>query len=193
VKVLLIDCYDSFTYNLSQQVGYLGAEPVVVTSDTPLEDIRALPCDRIILSPGPGKPEDSGVGLQVLLTLSRTIPTLGVCLGHQAICVAFGGQVVRAARPVHGKVSPIRHDGKTIFSGLRSPLSATRYHSLVADMASLPPDLEVSAVSVDDGAIMGLRHRRYPVEGIQFHPESILTPDGDTILRRFLFPREVPS
>ncbi|MBS1195160.1 MAG: glutamine amidotransferase of anthranilate synthase or aminodeoxychorismate synthase [Methanomicrobia archaeon] len=193
MKVLLIDCYDSFTYNLSQQVGYLGAEPVVVTSDTPLEDIRALPCDRIILSPGPGKPEDSGVGLQVLLTLSRTIPTLGVCLGHQAICVAFGGQVVRAARPVHGKVSRIRHDGKTIFSGLPSPLSATRYHSLVADPSSLPPDLEVSAVSVDDGAIMGLRHRRYPVEGIQFHPESILTPDGDTILRRFLFPREVPS
>ena len=193
MKVLLIDCYDSFTYNLSQQVGYLGAEPVVVTSDTPLEDIRALPCDRIILSPGPGKPEDSGVGLQVLLTLSRTIPTLGVCLGHQAICVAFGGQVVRAARPVHGKVSRIRHDGKTIFSGLPSPLSATRYHSLVADPSFLPPDLEVSAVSVDDGAIMGLRHRRYPVEGIQFHPESILTPDGDTILRRFLFPHEVPS
>jgi len=193
VKVLLIDCYDSFTYNLSQQVGYLGAEPVVVTSDTPLEKIRGIPCDRIILSPGPGRPEDSGVGLQVLRTLSRSIPTLGVCLGHQAICVAFGGQVVRAHRPVHGKVSPIRHDGKTVFSGLPSPLSATRYHSLVADPATLPGDLEVSAVSGDDGAIMGLRHRRYPVEGIQFHPESILTPDGDTILRNFLFPQGVPS
>ncbi|MDD1652417.1 MAG: aminodeoxychorismate/anthranilate synthase component II [Methanomicrobiales archaeon] len=189
MKVLLIDCYDSFTYNLSQQVGYLGAEPRVVTSDTPLEDVIGIPCDRIILSPGPGKPEDSGVGLRVLGTLSRTIPTLGVCLGHQAICVAFGGRVVRAPRPVHGKVSPIHHDGKTIFSGLGNPLSATRYHSLVADPASLPPDLEVSAVSGDDGSIMGLRHRVYPVEGIQFHPESILTPDGDTILRRFLFPQ----
>jgi anthranilate synthase component 2 len=193
VKVLLIDCYDSFTYNLSQQVGYLGAEPVVVTSDTPLQEISGIPCDRIILSPGPGKPEDSGVGLDVLRTLARSIPTLGVCLGHQAICVAFGGQVVRAHRPVHGKVSPIRHDGKTIFSGLPSPLSATRYHSLVADPASLPGDLEVSAVSGDDGAIMGLRHRRYPVEGIQFHPESILTAEGDAILRNFLFPPGVPT
>ncbi|MDD1653299.1 MAG: aminodeoxychorismate/anthranilate synthase component II [Methanomicrobiales archaeon] len=193
MRVLLIDCYDSFTYNLSQQVGYLGAEPVVVTSDTPLSKISAIPCHRIILSPGPGNPEDSGVGLQVLRTLSRTIPTLGVCLGHQAICVAFGGEVVRAARPVHGKVSPIRHDGKTLFSGLPNPLSATRYHSLVADPASLPPDLEVSAVSDDDGAIMGLRHRVYPVEGIQFHPESILTPEGDTILRHFLFPQGAPS
>jgi anthranilate synthase/aminodeoxychorismate synthase-like glutamine amidotransferase len=192
VRVLLIDCYDSFTYNLSQQVGYLGADPVVVTSDTPLEDVEAIPCDRIILSPGPGKPEDSGVGLRVLRTLSRTVPTLGVCLGHQAICVAFGGKVVRGTRPVHGKVSPIRHDGRTIFSGLPSPLSATRYHSLVADPASLPPDLEVSAVSGDDGAVMGLRHRRYPIEGIQFHPESILTPDGDAILRHFLFPPGVP-
>ena len=192
MKVLLIDCYDSFTYNLSQQVGYLGAEPVVVTSDTPLSEVSAIPCDRIVLSPGPGKPEECGVGLQVLRTLSRTIPTLGVCLGHQAICVAFGGQVVRAARPVHGKVSPICHDGNTIFSGLPSPISATRYHSLVADPAGLPDDLEVSAVSGDDRAIMGLRHRHYPIEGIQFHPESILTPDGDTILRHFLFPRGVP-
>jgi anthranilate synthase/aminodeoxychorismate synthase-like glutamine amidotransferase len=193
VRVLLIDCYDSFTYNLSQQVGYLGGDPVVVTSDTPLRDIHDIACDRIILSPGPGKPEDAGVGLQVLRTLSLTVPTLGVCLGHQAICIAFGGQVVRAARPVHGKVSPIRHDGKTIFTGLPSPLPATRYHSLVADPASLPADLEVSAVSSDDGAIMGLRHRRYPVEGIQFHPESILTPGGDTILRNFLYPQGVPT
>ncbi|MDD1660708.1 MAG: aminodeoxychorismate/anthranilate synthase component II [Methanomicrobiales archaeon] len=192
MKVLLIDCYDSFTYNLSQQVGYLGADPVVVTSDTPFRKISGIPCDRIILSPGPGRPEDSGVGLEVLQRLSQRIPTLGVCLGHQAICVAFGGQVVRADRPVHGKVSPIRHDGKTIFSGLPSPLSATRYHSLVADPASLPGDLDVSAVSGDDGVIMGLRHRRYPVEGIQFHPESILTPEGDAILRNFLFPQGVP-
>jgi len=193
MKVLLIDCYDSFTYNLSQQVGYLGGDPVVVTSDMPFRKVSGIPCDRIILSPGPGRPEDSGVGLEVLQTLSRKIPTLGVCLGHQAICVAFGGQVVRAGHPVHGKVSPIRHDGRTIFSGLQSPLTATRYHSLVVDPASLPGEMEVSAVSVDDGVIMGVRHRRYPVEGIQFHPESILTPDGDAILRNFLFPgRESP-
>jgi anthranilate synthase/aminodeoxychorismate synthase-like glutamine amidotransferase len=186
MRVLVIDCYDSFTYNLTQLVGSLGGIPEVVMNDAPPEALDEHSFDRIILSPGPGRPEDSGLCLTVLGTLSREVPTLGVCLGHQAICHAFGGKVVRGARPVHGKTSPISHDGKGIFDRIRNPFTATRYHSLVADRGSLPAGLEVSAESLDDGSVMGVRHRKYPVEGVQFHPESVLTGEGREIVANFL-------
>ncbi len=186
MNVLIVDCYDSFTYNLYQQVGKLGANPVVLPCDTPLGSLKACPCDRIILSPGPGTPEDSGVCRDVLETMSKEIPTLGVCLGHQTICSVFGGEVIRAPRPMHGKTSPICHDGEGIFSGLPSPFTATRYHSLIARPESLPDELRISATSTDDGYVMGVRHTRYPIEGIQFHPESILSREGDSLIRNFL-------
>jgi anthranilate synthase component 2 len=186
MKVLIIDCYDSFTFNLYQQVGGMGEEPTVITNDAPFIRVKDVPCDRIILSPGPGRPEDSGLCLEVLRTLSRRVPTLGVCLGHQAICHAYGGSVVRAERPVHGKVSRIVHNETGIYTGVSNPLTATRYHSLVADAATLPPDLVITARSIDEGYVMGVRHRVYPIEGVQFHPESILTPDGDRIIKNFL-------
>jgi anthranilate synthase component II len=186
MRVLIVDCYDSFTFNLYQQVGKLGAEPVVFPCDTPLEVLAKSGCDRIILSPGPGTPQEAGVCLDVLATMSHTIPTLGVCLGHQAICTAFGGEVVRAAHLMHGKTSPIRHDGRRIFTGIPTPFVATRYHSLVAREASLPDDLQVTATSADDGYVMGLRHRVYPIEGVQFHPESVLSAEGDRIISNFL-------
>lgn len=186
MKVLIIDCYDSFTFNLYQQVGKFGGNPVVLTSDTPLEDLKKTMCDRIILSPGPGTPGDSGVCPEVLETMSRTIPTLGVCLGHQTICTAFGGEVIRAGHLMHGKTSVIQHDGQGIFTGLSAPFTATRYHSLVAKKDSLPPELQVSATSLDDHYVMGVRHKRFPIEGVQFHPESILSPQGDRIIRNFL-------
>ena len=190
MRVLVIDCYDSFTYNLTQLVGSLGAVPEVVMNDARPEALGEHLYDRIILSPGPGRPEESGLCLTALATLSREIPTLGVCLGHQAICTAFGGRVVRGPSPVHGKTSPISHDGKGIFAGIPSPVTATRYHSLVANRASLPPDLEVTAESLDDGCVMGVRHRRYPVEGVQFHPESVMTREGAAILANFLSGRD---
>lgn len=193
MRVLIIDCYDSFTYNLYQQVGKLGGEPVVVKNDAPASVLRDVDCDRIILSPGPGTPEDSGLCLDALRTICRDIPTLGVCLGHQAICTAFGGRVIRAGRLMHGKTSSIVHDGTGIFDGVPDPFSATRYHSLVADRASLPPELEVTATSLDDGYVMGVRHRDYPIDGIQFHPESILSPDGDRIIGNFLAGKGVPA
>jgi anthranilate synthase/aminodeoxychorismate synthase-like glutamine amidotransferase len=190
--VLIVDCYDSFTFNLYQQVGKLGARPVVATCDTPLEELEKIRCDRIILSPGPGTPEDSGVCLEVLDTMSRTIPTLGVCLGHQAICTAFGGRVVRSGHLMHGKTSEITSDGKGVYEGLPSPFTATRYHSLVAQRDTLPPELVVTAESTDDGFVMGVRHTKYPIEGVQFHPESILSHDGDALMKNFLFaPRQV--
>lgn len=187
MKVLIVDCYDSFTFNLFQQVGKLGGNPVVKTCDTPLERLRKIPCSRIILSPGPGTPSDSGVCPEVLETMSRTIPTLGVCLGHQTICTTFGGKVIRADNLMHGKTSAIQHDGRGIFFEIPSPFTATRYHSLVAKNESLPPDLQVSATSLNDHYVMGVRHTRYPIEGVQFHPESILSPDGDRIIRNFLY------
>jgi anthranilate synthase/aminodeoxychorismate synthase-like glutamine amidotransferase len=193
MKVLIVDCYDSFTFNLYQQVGRLGAEPVVFTCDTPLAHLEKTGCDRIILSPGPGTPEEAGVCLDVLGSMSRTIPTLGVCLGHQAICTIFGGNVVRAHRLMHGKTSEIRHDGRGIYTGITAPFSATRYHSLVAERGSLPPDLLITAESLDDGCVMGVRHTSYPIEGVQFHPESILTGTGDRIIRTFLFGPEVSA
>ncbi len=186
MRVLIIDCYDSFTFNLSQLVGSLGAVPEVIMNDAPPTVLERAACDRIILSPGPGTPEDSGLCLTALATLSREIPTLGVCLGHQAICTAFGGKVIRGERPVHGKTSPILHDGKGIFAGVMNPFTATRYHSLVADRNALPPELVITAESQDDGCIMGVRHRRFPIEGVQFHPESVLTGEGAKIIANFL-------
>ncbi|RXE56872.1 anthranilate synthase [Methanoculleus taiwanensis] len=186
MKVLVIDTYDSFTFNLCQQIGALGADPVVVKSDVPFEQIRAIPCDRIVLSPGHGHPRDSHLYRQVLATLSRTVPTLGVCLGHQAIGLAFGAEVVRANHVMHGRTSLIRHDGKRLFAGLESPLTATRYHSLILDPGTIPPELAVTARSADDGVVMGVRHTLYPIEGVQFHPESILTPEGSQMMANFL-------
>jgi anthranilate synthase component II len=187
MKVLIIDCYDSFTFNLYQQVGKFGGNPVVLSCDTPLKHLEKTGCNRIILSPGPGTPRDSGVCTEVLETMSQTIPTLGVCLGHQAICTTFGGDVIRAEHLMHGKTSVIQHDGQGIFTGMPEPFTATRYHSLVARKDSLPEDLQVSATSLDDHYIMGVRHLRYPIEGVQFHPESILSPEGDQIIRNFLY------
>lgn len=186
MNVLVIDCYDSFTYNLCQQIGKTGCSIRVFKNDADPEEVFAGKYDRIILSPGPGKPEDSGICFEVLGTLSREIPTLGVCLGHQVICHFFGGEVVKTNRPVHGKVSEIIHDGKSIYSGLRSPIEATRYHSLAVLAETLPDELMLTAKSADDGMIMGVRHTGYPIEGVQFHPESILTGDGDWLMENFL-------
>ena len=191
MKVLIVDCFDSFTFNLYQQVGRLGADPIVFTCDTPLARLEKTGCDRIILSPGPGIPADAGVCLEVLDTMSQTIPTLGVCLGHQAICTVFGGNVVRAEHTMHGKTSEIRHDGTGIYTGVPAPFTATRYHSLIAERTSLPPDLLITAESLDDNCIMGVRHTRYPIEGVQFHPESILSHEGDRIIANFLAGRGV--
>jgi anthranilate synthase/aminodeoxychorismate synthase-like glutamine amidotransferase len=193
MNVLIVDCYDSFTFNLYQQVGRLGGNPVVFPCDTPLEVLQKGVYDRIILSPGPGTPEESGVCRGVLETMSTTIPTLGVCLGHQTICTVFGGKVERAPHLMHGKTSPIRHEGTGIFAGIPTPFTATRYHSLVAQRESLPDELKVTASSLDDGYIMGIRHTRYPIDGVQFHPESILSHEGDQIIRNFLSPQGVLS
>ena len=187
MKVLIVDCYDSFTFNLYQQVGKLGGNPVVMPCDTPLDRLEKSGCSRIILSPGPGNPGDSGVCPEVLETMSRTIPTLGVCLGHQVICSVFGGEVIRAKHLMHGKTSEIQHDGKGVFAGMPAPFTATRYHSLIAKEDSLPEDLQVSATSFDDHYIMGVRHRRFPIEGVQFHPESILSEEGDRMIKNFLY------
>jgi anthranilate synthase/aminodeoxychorismate synthase-like glutamine amidotransferase len=191
MRVLIVDCYDSFTFNLFQQVGKLGAEPVVLPCDTPLDVLEKTGCDRIILSPGPGSPQDAGVCLEVLASMSHRVPTLGVCLGHQTICTAFGGEVIRASHLMHGKTSAIQHDGKSIFDGIPTPFTATRYHSLVARRETLPDDLIVTATSTDDGYIMGLRHVTYPIEGVQFHPESILSAEGDRLIRNFLYGAKV--
>ncbi len=184
--ILVIDNYDSFTYNLVQYFGELGAELRVVRNDAlSLDEIAALAPERIVISPGPGTPDDAGISLGLIRAFHATLPVLGVCLGHQAIGQAFGGRVSRARRQMHGKTSEIHHDGRGVFRGLLSPLVATRYHSLAVLEEGLPPDLEVSA-RAEDGEIMGLRHRRYPVEGVQFHPESILTAQGKVLLRNFL-------
>lgn len=193
MRVLIVDCYDSFTFNLYQQVGKLGAEPVVFPCDTAIDELMKMQYDRIILSPGPGSPQEAGVCRDVLRTLSRRVPTLGVCLGHQVICTEFGGEVIQAPRLMHGKTSAIEHDCRGIFRGIPNPFTATRYHSLVARWESLPGDLEVTATSIDDGYVMGVRHRTYPIDGVQFHPESILSVEGDRIIRNFLAGRGVAS
>jgi anthranilate synthase/aminodeoxychorismate synthase-like glutamine amidotransferase len=185
--ILVIDNYDSFTYNLVQYLGELGAEVRVVRNDAgPIDSIAAARPDRIVISPGPGRPEQAGVTMAVIRYFGETTPILGVCLGHQAIGAVFGGSVIRASSPMHGKVSTIEHDGRGVFCGIRGPFTATRYHSLVVDQEGWPPDLEIAARTRDDGTIMGLRHRRWPIHGVQFHPESILTGEGHRILRNFL-------
>ena len=185
--VLVIDNYDSFTYNLVQYLGELGAEVTVRRNDeTTPEAIRQMAPERILISPGPGRPEDAGVTLDVIRAFAATVPTLGVCLGHQAMGLAFGGLIVRAPLPMHGKTSTVEHDGRGIFAGITSSFQASRYHSLVVSDEGLPPDLEVTARSKEDGLIMGLRHRRFPMHGVQFHPESILTNEGRRMLRNFL-------
>jgi anthranilate synthase/aminodeoxychorismate synthase-like glutamine amidotransferase len=184
--ILMIDNYDSFTYNLVQYLGQLGEEVAVRRNDAiTLDEIAAMNPEAIFLSPGPCSPEQAGITVDVVRRFHRHIPLMGVCLGHQAIGHAFGGRVVRAGRIMHGKTSPILNDGRTIFKGLPSPFPAGRYHSLIVERESLPDCLEVSA-ETEEGEIMGLRHRTLPVEGIQFHPESILTPGGKRIIRNFL-------
>jgi anthranilate synthase component 2 len=185
-RVLVIDNYDSFVYNLVQELGELGAEPEVHRNDAiDVSGIRAASPDAILISPGPGRPEDAGVSQAVIGELAGEIPILGVCLGHQAIGQVFGATVVAAPTLMHGKTSSIHHDGRGVFAGLPDPFVATRYHSLVVDPASVPDELEVSATTAD-GVIMGLRHRTLPVEGVQFHPESLLTPSGPDLLSNFL-------
>lgn len=184
--ILVIDNYDSFTYNLVQYLGELGAEIEVRRNDqTTLEEIDRLAPERIVISPGPKTPTDAGICLEVIKKFAGRTPLLGVCLGHQAIGQAFGGKVVRAPEVMHGKTSLIRHDGKTIFSGLPNPFPATRYHSLIVERESLPSCLQISASS-PDGLIMGLRHETLKVEGVQFHPESVLTESGKQLLANFL-------
>ena len=190
MKVLILDNYDSFVYNLAQYVGEIADKVVVKRNDEiDVAGVKELSPDRIIISPGPGTPSNTryfGRCTAILREVSRQIPTLGVCLGHQGIVHAFGGKIVRARKLRHGKTSPIRHDGKGVLRGIKSPFEATRYHSLVADRKSLPKSLEVTAQSTDDNEIMGVRHREFPIEGVQFHPESILTAPGHRLIENFL-------
>ncbi len=190
MKVLVIDNYDSFVYNLEQYVGSLGATPIVRRNDNiRLEQVKELAPDRIIISPGPGNPMDRkyfGVCSDVLRNVSQAVPTLGVCLGYQGIGSTFGANIKRATRLMHGKTSRIVHDGKGVLSGVENPLEATRYHSLVIEKESVPDCLKISSVSLDDAEIMGIRHKEYPIEGVQFHPESILTQPGIKIIANFL-------
>ena len=185
--VLVIDNYDSFTYNLVQYLGELGARVTVLRNDqiTPDEAVALRPT-QIVISPGPGRPENAGVTMDVIRRVGERIPVLGVCLGHQAIGAVFGGTVVRAQVPMHGKTSTIEHNGRGVFTGLTEPFLASRYHSLLVADQGLPDVFEVTARTTDDRAIMGLQHRRWPVHGVQFHPESILTREGRHILRNFL-------
>jgi anthranilate synthase component 2 len=190
VKVLVIDNYDSFVYNLVQYIGELGGDPIVHRNDQiTLKQAMQLKPQRIVISPGPGTPEETryfGVCSAILQQMSCKIPTLGVCLGNQGIIYAFGGKIVQARRLMHGKTSRIKHDGKGVFEGVRNPFTATRYHSLVGDRGSIPSCLEITAESADDGEIMGVHHRTYPITGVQFHPESILCEDGKKIIKNFL-------
>jgi anthranilate synthase/aminodeoxychorismate synthase-like glutamine amidotransferase len=191
-RVVVIDNYDSFVYNLVQYLGELGAEPIVYRHDQlDLGALRGLEADALLVSPGPGRPEDAGLSNDAILdSATRGVPVLGVCLGHQCIGHVFGGEIVRAPQVMHGKTSVISHDGAGVFAGLPNPLRATRYHSLVVDRGSVPAELIVSAES-EDGTVMGLRHRSLPVEGVQFHPESILTESGHALLKNFLSPAGV--
>jgi len=190
LKVLVIDNYDSFVYNLVQYIGELGGDPVVYRNDRiTLKQAMQLNPQRIVISPGPGTPEETryfGICSTILQKMSRKIPTLGVCLGNQGIIHVFGGKIVQAKRLMHGKTSIIKHDGEGVFEGVRNPFTATRYHSLVGDRSSIPSCLQITAESADDGEVMGVRHRTYPIEGVQFHPESILCEDGKKIIKNFL-------
>lgn len=185
--LLVIDNYDSFTYNLVQQLGELGADPLVRRNDAiTLAEVERLAPERIVISPGPGRPEDAGVTVPLIRQCAATIPILGVCLGHQAIGQAFGGRIVAAPVLRHGKRSPVQHDGRGVFAGLDHPLDAGRYHSLCVAESDWPAALEIVARSADDSTVMGLRHREFPLHGVQFHPESVLTPAGPRLLRNFL-------
>ena len=185
--VLVIDNYDSFTYNLVQYLGELGAEIRVRRNDqVTVDQVAAMQPARIVVSPGPGRPEDAGVTQEVIRRFGATIPILGVCLGHQAIGVVYGGTVCRAKTPMHGKTSTIVHDGKGVFTGILQPFQAGRYHSLIISGGDVPADLEVAARTLEDDVIMAVRHRTYPVHGVQFHPESVLTDEGRRILKNFL-------
>src|SRR5215831_15084696 len=185
--IVVVDNYDSFTYNLVQYLGELGAEVKVVRNDAAtVADVAALRADRIVISPGPGRPEDAGITMSLIRELGTKTPIFGVCLGHQAMGAVFGGQVVRANVPMHGKTSTIEHNSRGVFTGITEPFLASRYHSLVVSESGLPAELEVTARTRDDKVIMGLHHREWPVYGVQFHPESILTGEGHRILRNFL-------
>jgi para-aminobenzoate synthetase component 2 len=188
--VFVLDNYDSFTYNLVQYMGELGAEMVIRRNDElSVEQVEELEPERILLSPGPCTPQEAGISISLIRHFAGKVPILGVCLGHQAIGAAFGGDVVRAPQLMHGKTSRVEHDGKTLFAGLASPMTCTRYHSLIVADESLPKELEVSARvegGSGSGTIMGLRHREFPIEGVQFHPESVLTVDGKNLIRNFL-------
>jgi para-aminobenzoate synthetase component 2 len=184
--IFVLDNYDSFTYNLVQYMGEMGAEMTIRRNDElSVDEVEALAPERILLSPGPCTPQEAGISIELVQRFAGKVPILGVCLGHQAIGAAFGGEVVRAPRLMHGKTSEVEHDGKTVFTGIASPMTCTRYHSLIVSEKNLPAELEVSARTAD-GTIMGLRHRNYPVEGVQFHPESVLTDDGKRLIRNFL-------
>ena len=188
--VFVLDNYDSFTYNLVQYLGELGTEVVVSRNDqVSVAEVEAMHPERILLSPGPCTPQEAGISIELIRHFAGKVPILGVCLGHQAVGAAFGGKVVRAPKLMHGKTTQVQHDGKTIFSGLPSPMTATRYHSLIVQEDDLPEDLEISAYTTENGGsrvIMGFRHKRFPVEGVQFHPESVLTVDGKKLISNFL-------
>ena len=184
--LLVLDNYDSFTYNLVQYMGELGAEMEIRRNDQiTVEEAEAMSPERILISPGPCTPQEAGISIPLIQRFAGKAPILGVCLGHQAIGAAFGGKVVRAKKLMHGKTSEVEHDGRTIFTGIATPMTCTRYHSLIVQEKGLPKTLEVSARTAD-GTIMGLRHREFPVEGVQFHPESALTADGKQLIRNFL-------
>jgi len=186
MKILVIDNYDSFTYNLVQLLGKFNKKIIVKRNDEiSEEEIAELQPDKIVVSPGPGKPEDSKISLTAIQKFGKTIPMLGVCLGHQAIGISFGGKVIKAKELMHGKTSFIQHDNKTLFKNIPQHFEATRYHSLIIERASLPSSLEITA-ETNDGVIMGVRHKEYPIEGIQFHPESILTVEGKNLIRNWL-------
>src|SRR5271165_3893862 len=188
--VFVLDNYDSFTYNLVQYLGELGAEVEVRRNDqVTVSQLEAMNPERIVVSPGPCTPQEAGISIELIRHFAGKVPVLGVCLGHQALGAAFGGKVIRAPHLMHGKTSPVKHDGKTIFAGLHSPMTATRYHSLIVQEKDLPAELEVSAYTTErDGSrtIMALRHKRFPVEGVQFHPESVLTELGKSLIKNFL-------
>jgi anthranilate synthase/aminodeoxychorismate synthase-like glutamine amidotransferase len=185
--LLVIDNYDSFTYNLVQYLGELGVEMKIFRNDEiTLDQVRVLEPARILISPGPCSPRESGFSNDIIKTFGPTVPTLGVCLGHQCMGYVFGGEVVRAERLMHGKTSPIYHNGRDLFQGMPNPFTATRYHSLIVKRDTLPDTLEITAETKPEGEIMGIRHKQLPIWGVQFHPESILTQDGKNILSNFL-------
>jgi anthranilate synthase/aminodeoxychorismate synthase-like glutamine amidotransferase len=185
MRILVIDNYDSFVYNLVQYLGSLGAEPIVVRNDVPLEEMKSAKADALVISPGPGRPEDAGNSINAIKTLGEEIPVLGVCLGHQAIGAAYGGPIVRAEKLMHGKSSLVFHESAGVLAGLPNPFEAIRYHSLVIDAASVPDELEVTA-STSDKVVMAVRHRKLRIEGVQFHPEAVLTEGGMKLIENFL-------